>query len=220
MRRSIVIASLLLVTTTASQAQTPDTGSSRECFRGRPLPTCKSFWITEAGYAGRLTSGDEFRPSDGSSTSTPGGSLLATLELGYMWNVGPRLALGGGVGAGTFEGIYFAVKPRVRFWASPDVAIDLEPSIRLNQGPGTSRLGLDAAVSFQDRLGLFVQTSRVTVTTYSPEFGVVSTRVRPSIYGGVRLGSKLGVAGAVADGLGVLVVGILYVAACGSGGCD
>jgi hypothetical protein len=219
MHRSILVASLLLVTTTAGHAQTPDTTSSRECFRGRPLPNCTSFWITEAGYAGRLTSGNEFLSGDGSSTVTPGGSLMATLELGYMWNVTPRLALGGGVGAGTFEGIYFAVKPRVRFWATPDVAIDLEPSIRLNQGPGTSRLGIDAAVSFQDRLGLFVQASRVTVTTYSSQFGV-STRVRPSIYGGVRLGSKLGVAGAIADGLGVAVLAIVFVAACTSGGCD
>ena len=214
------VASLLLLASTAgAQAQDSSAAQSPECFRGRPRPRCRSFWITEAGYAARLVPLDGYRASDGSSTSVPGGSFLATLELGYLWNVGSRFALGGGVGAATLEGIAFSVKPRARYWLTPSVAIDLAPSVRLNRGPGTSRMSLEAAVTFQDRLGVFVQASRVRVYTYTLEDGAVSSRVRPSIYAGLRLGSKLGVAGAIADGLGVVLLAVVYAGVCG-GGCD
>ena len=26
-------------------------GQRARCFRGQPMPTCKSFWITEVGYS-------------------------------------------------------------------------------------------------------------------------------------------------------------------------
>ena len=72
-------------------AQQPAASTSSEfCFRGAPLPRCRWFAITEVGVAW-LGVGTQPDPVFADSRRR----VAATWNLGLMYNLGPRTALGG-----------------------------------------------------------------------------------------------------------------------------
>src|SRR5437762_6360603 len=73
----------LLFLAGAAAAQTPS--RTRDCYRGRPLPPCRSFWITEFGLLGRLNALPEPR-----TTVDP----FFRWEVGGMQNRNERTAFG------------------------------------------------------------------------------------------------------------------------------
>lgn len=62
--------------------QASDEPVTRNCFRGRPRPTCDRFWLTEVGAARSLN------PKRNNEQA------LYTWELGYMENVAEQHAVG------------------------------------------------------------------------------------------------------------------------------
>lgn len=137
-----------------ASAQQPDSGRTAVnpglCWRGRPLPKCRSFWLTEvsAEYAFasttthyRFNSGsfvNEFDQRDISSR------LLWT--VGPMFNTGPSRALGATVSAGPADqGLRLAIEARRRWWLAGSNAADVSAGLlRLGIQPQQSSGPTDA----------------------------------------------------------------------------
>jgi len=149
------------------------------CFRGRPLPNCRSFLLTEFDLA--LTEGS------------------VRWEIGAMHNIGSRSAVGGSLllrGAEN-DSSAFGAKIRFRHWLSRVVALDVSSGI-LVAGRGT-------APGFAGHVGLGVGdlvALSIEAETVPPDFEG-GKRIR--WFGGVRVGAQLGtVVGALA---GILFLG-------------
>src|SRR2546429_9638941 len=110
--KSIVLVALVagwLWHPTPVEAQEPSAPAKPHgCFRGRPLPHCSSFWITEFGIGARL-----------SSDRSAGGPLFGW-ELGGMKNQGRKNAFGAALFVeASGEGGGLGVRPRYRRWLDP-----------------------------------------------------------------------------------------------------
>lgn len=210
MSRLMVLGLLVLAAATTAAAQ------EGSCFRGRPLPDCRNFWVTDASYSVRL----ELRPRP-LDEYMPGEQFLPSVEFGGMRNLNRKVAVGASIGAGLLGGVYLTAKPRVRYWASPSVAVDLAPGLLLTGQPGgASRFMMDASIMFGDRIGITAQ-SFVLPVTVAPPSGPITSRKNLVTYLGVRLGSELGVAGAAGNALAFLgLIGAYIIACSGGGGCD
>ena len=192
-----------------AEGQKPAAG----CFRGGPLPACRSFWITEASYLIRLGGTPD------SYSYSVGGRYSASVDLGGMLNVSDRVAIGASASASALDGIQLAVKPRVRVWLSPNTSLDLAPGIVVSGDGGAHRFVGDASIMFQDRIGVTAQAYVLPTGTFYPD-GTSTVGHHLVVYTGVRLGSKLGVVGAGADALALLLAFGAYFIACGHNGCD
>jgi hypothetical protein len=99
--------------------------SAQACFGARPLPRCRSFWLTEFTLSGRLDPHPQTEDA------------AATLEVGYMTNVGGRSALGGALFLQGGEPVGgFGFRPRYRHWLGRQVSLDLAPGIVLKAVSG------------------------------------------------------------------------------------
>src|SRR5574342_764030 len=92
----------------------------RTCWRGRPLPHCAAFVVTDFAYLRRLNG-----PPDG-------GVMAVTGELGAMVNAGPRTAWGATAvkSLGT-ERSYVGLRLRYRHWLNDETSLDLAPGVTL-----------------------------------------------------------------------------------------
>jgi hypothetical protein len=183
----------------------------RGCFRGGPLPACRTFWITEAAYVARLTSRGEVFSNDFESVST-------SLELGPMVNVSPKVAVGASVSANVVSGVTLGVRSRIRYWVNPSTSLDFAPGLLVAGVPGPPRFIADLSLMYRDRVGATLQSFVLPTATYDP-LGGVTTGQRFVLYGGLKLGSKLGLLGAAADLLAIAIAIGAYVIAC-SNTCD
>jgi hypothetical protein len=132
-------------TTPAGDSSAP--AAPRACFRGRPLPRCRSFWITEAEGGLRLA-----------GPAAASGDLDARLgiELGWMRNLSPRTAIGGGLAAG-WDGVEFlSLRPRYRRWLTPVLALDVSPGVRWTPGR-IETVEARVAVSWNDLAGVWTE---------------------------------------------------------------
>jgi len=160
----------------------------RACFQPRPMPVCKSFYITEFGVQ--------------YFASQPPGihnqrRLLATWELGYMRNRSENDAVGGSVFLSTNDQANrMGVRGRYRRWVGGGVAVDVSPALILFESEenleGSGKLGaaLGAGVSLYDYVGINTQVEAV-------ESGV-------RFQAGVRLGGLPG----VISGIGLPLVAL------------
>jgi hypothetical protein len=148
------------------QALSPTRTPKPLCFRGRTLPNCRSFLLTEFDLA--LT--------DGSTR----------WELGAMKNVGSRSAIGGSLllrGAEN-DSSAFGVKARYRWWLSRALALDVSSGI-LVVGPGTAPgFAGHVGLGIGDLVGLSIEAE-----TVPPDFEG-GKRIR--WFGGVRVGAHVG----------------------------
>ncbi len=160
----------------------PTTGLGQDCFRGRPLPECRTFWFVEAGYDRSLTSGTRMD------------SFPFSWHLGPMWNVSTRAALGGGfLVGGDDTGVRVAMFGRFRYWATHDIGVDVGGGLFIaGSDERFSTMMLEAGVSLADWVGLFTRLE------YDPG------RARTDLHAGVQLSSTLGI-------LGSAVLGLAYV---------
>lgn len=196
-------------------AKAPAPARPHVCFRGRPLPRCSAFWITEFGLAARLT------PAEFAN------GPLYTWELGGMKNRGTRNALGAALFVeGSDEGGAWGLRPRYRRWLNPKTTLDLAPGIAIggdrNLTPGFSG---HVALNFAD---YFALTSTIRVArryeyvpaTLSPAGYPLSYTEVPSIraawFGGARLGALPGTIVGVAIPTAVIVT---FLIVCGRGAC-
>lgn len=104
---------------------------AQSCWRGRPLPACRSIWITESG------------PRVGAHEAFSNGHVGSASAVGLLVNRSPRAAVGAtldfstGSESGTFR---LAFVPRYRRWLSEAVALDIGAGIAF-LGEGTQAAG-------------------------------------------------------------------------------
>ena len=186
------------------------------CFRGRPLPTCKSFWIVEMqGYqplaqTTRLVSYSDGRPVEMTAFE---GSL--EWNVGHMVNVGPTFAIGGTLSVGSHggSGIFTGLKARARHWISEDLSLELAAGLLEAGGQYPSARGAtaDVRVNIRDQGAFFVRWDGVSLSgvqfpdaSYFDEGGF-----QQAISVGAAAGSVPALIGTGALGLGyVIVLGI------------
>jgi hypothetical protein len=172
----------------------PETGKA--CFRGRPLPECKEFWIVEE----RL----EFRANDINSLPYPASVNLA-IDLGHMFNITRRYAIGGSC--------YFAansnrnvegLRLRYRYWINRETSFDISPGIifagndECANPPSTKYPGLiiSAALGYKDLIAFNLTLERYALRN---NFGATNyPRSETVIYSGFTLGSYSALVGMVA----------------------
>jgi len=174
-------------------------------FRGAPLPEKKSFPLFQAGVLARF---DDAPNQDESK-------LSAVLDMGWMTNVSPKVALGGTVGvASDFTYSRIALKARLRRWLGDGTALDFAPGIFVPKkgtlfdsepDPNRGDMGFVGEVSFSAKdwfsLSYVVEvieanrTSHIQGSSFPSETDV-----------GHHLGMKAG------GGLGLAGVGVLLIA--------
>lgn len=182
--------------------------TGRTCFRGRPLPTCRHFWITEleatvAGPGNGRDSIPRFDPRDiprGVNRSFSG-------DVGYMTNRGPTRANGFLVHVGFDpEGVgRLAVKRRERVWAGKN-SWDFDA--------GILQLNTESVLPFMPHSVYGVTTGAAynfadfaAVTTHID--AVYTRQPRVATFAGVRLGSQ---PAAITSAAGAVLIGAFLIA--------
>ncbi|MCC6930473.1 MAG: hypothetical protein IT359_15915 [Gemmatimonadaceae bacterium] len=211
----VALCTLIGGASAVANAQDSTRAEPRLCWRGRPIPTCRTFVLTEIGYyavAAVTQRHYEYSYPDGSGGMVTYGyhddmaSPQLTTELGMMRNTGPRTALGGTllIGFGTGGGDV-GLKGRYRRWLSPSgMALDVGGGVisgTLQGQSGTVRgpgLTMDVALNAADYGALVVRTDIQRASGQSAR----------ALYGGVRLGSR-----PAAVGSAVLVAGFFALVA-------
>lgn len=157
---------------------------AQSCFRGRPLPTCTSFWITEFGVALGFT------------RDTP---AYYTWEFGWMVNRGERSALGATILLGAGGGGRVGLKPRLRHWLADGKAVEVSAGLLITSpGEGFGFTG-HVGLNLNDKVILAIQlevfehpSSPVPVFDFDPN--LITERPPSDLqarwYGGVKLGSQ------------------------------
>jgi hypothetical protein len=133
---------VLLVAALPATAQSP----APICFRGRPLPVCRAYLVTE-WFVGSIS--NQFAGSGFAGIDQYGPDDHLGLRGGLMANVTPRLAVGL-AGVVTTHGT--GVEPRVRYW-TPPYGVDLYGGYRWDDRRRHVNVGL--SVMLWDRFGFF-----------------------------------------------------------------
>jgi|SRR5689334_18750951 hypothetical protein len=127
-----------------------DSGARRDyrvCWRGKPLPQCDSFWLTEiSGEYAYASTQTHYSLGSGSNTysySQRDVSSQLLWTVGPMFNTSAARALGGTLSVGFVnEGSRIAVEARRRYWTSPGNAVDFSVgAIRMNAPPLPAQSG-------------------------------------------------------------------------------
>ena len=182
--------------------------NAQHCFRGKPLPKCKTFWITEFGYSLKL---DE-QPRRYQSSGT---NFYFTWEYGLMRNLNQKSALGAALFGGADDnGHRFGVKPRYRRWLDNSTGLDICAGVLFGgennqfspRFPGmTSHVGLN----FGDWLALtaHLEIIRLEVPPFErSQSGTTTTDV--AWYFGAKLGSYPGL---IAGIVGPIIAYIIFI---------
>ena len=160
---------------------------AQNCSRGRPLPTCKWFGITEFGYAYRID--QPLLPE----------SEYFTLALGVMANLDQRSAVGGTafLRLGTSG---WGFKARYRRWLSHGFSLEASPGILLLESGAQTGFTGEVAVNFRDWAAA------------TASFDAVSGRDSWTV--GIRLGSEPAIVAAVVGVIYVLAASCANAGTC------
>ncbi|MBN2227903.1 MAG: hypothetical protein JW763_11140 [candidate division Zixibacteria bacterium] len=174
-------------------AQTPEDRKG-PCFRGKPLPKCEVFWITECAVLYRL---DESGYDDWFK------QLYYNWEIGYMVNRNEQNAIGGAlliVHDDMIEDTRIGIKFRYRYWLNHRVGLDVNPGLlfggEYRESPGVQ---VSLAIMDQSMFG-----GNVIVEYYRYKGGANDF----AWYAGLRFGSTLG----IVAGIAIPVILVLIVA--------
>jgi hypothetical protein len=191
----------------ATGAEPPRVG----CFRGRPLPACKSFWITEmlgetplAQTTYRVQSGGYAYPIE---------SFEDQLEwnLGHMVNVSERYAVGGLLSAGTAGGSTLSgVKARGRRWLSEGLSLEVDAGLlRQDSYPSAANgVTLAARLNIRDQGAFYIRWDGIGLpeNPYPIPGSYDPGGFQQAFSVGAGLGSIPALVGTGALGLGVLLL--------------
>jgi opacity protein-like surface antigen len=173
----------------AVMATSPLATAGPLCWRGKPLPDCETFVLTELGVYARL---------DDDATNAADNPLYFTLDLGLMKNIAPVAAVGlTAYGSAGDSHARVGARLRYRRWLSRDTSVDLAPGVIVygsedggytHQAPG---FVLGTSLNWRDwvALGLEVEHSRYRIVGYTPGPFAAPERVSDTTW---RLGGKLG----------------------------
>lgn len=201
-------------------AQEPDeAGPQIGCFRGRPLPACKTFWLIELqGYKPLAQTTRTITYSDGNPVSVR--AFEGTLEwnAGHMINLTPSFAVGGllSIGPRGGSGAFAGLKARARHWLSEDLSVELTGGLleAASQYPSGRGATADVRINIRDQGAFFVRWDGVSLGAREQvEPGYVDERgFQQAISIGAAAGSWPAVIGTGALGLGYVIVLGLFLA--------
>jgi hypothetical protein len=183
-------AAILASISLATGALAPQAASAQTCFRGRPAPTCASFFLTEAEV--------------GVMVAPEAGGRLG-VDVGFMRNIGTRSAIGGTIAAGyTFvDGYndfgYISLRPRYRYWLSHTTSIDVGPGLQWTPN-GDTRIEARVAFTYRDLVGGWTELHH-DVERSSPVTWLVGAKA------GAQAGIITYIAGALTLGVLALMLG-------------
>ena len=134
LRTVIVFACALIPIAIGAQSDTAARAPAPRCWRGKPLPQCRSFWITEmAGEYAFVTTKTNYRLTFGShveAISKADDSAQLLWRIGPMFNTAPSRAIGVTLSAGTvIEGGREAIELRRRRWISAEQSVDFSAGV-------------------------------------------------------------------------------------------
>lgn len=192
------------------------------CWTARPLESCRTFFVAEAGaYTALASTRYTRRGFDGQVTRSMHLTGHAGWEVGVMRNVSSRDAVGAAVLAGAdANGERIALKGRYRRWMRGNSAMDVGAGLMFArraepyadpQTPGNLHVPVagitgDVALGLTDWVGVSVRGDLLVDQDGEPA---------NAVYGGVKLGTRPGVVATVLP----LVLGVAaYLVFAGSGG--
>jgi hypothetical protein len=183
-RLAILTVSLLIAGELA-----PATAAAQTCFRGRPEPTCASFFLTEA-------EGGLVVPLGGGGTGARVG-----VDVGFMHNIGSRSAIGATIAGGAYlggqESGFVSLRPRYRYWFSPTMSLDVGPGVQWTPGR-IERIEARAAFTYRDLFGVWTEVDL--------DWGQGST----AWLVGAKTGAQAGIVSYIAGAITLGVLAILY----------
>src|SRR5947207_1678502 len=129
LRTAIVLACALIPIASGAQSDTSARAPLPRCWRGKPLPQCRSFFITEmAGEYTFVTAKTNYTLPFGNhveARSTADESAQLLWRIGPMFNTAPSRAMGVTLSAGAVnEGGREAEEVGRRGWISTEQAVD------------------------------------------------------------------------------------------------
>lgn len=141
--KTIRPAALLVLTLAApcfAQADSVTKPKPRLCWRGKPAPSCGSFWVTEFGYDVVLSRTQTRVVEDVGLGGGPNSYDVPDFESHLAWTVGPMFntspttAIGGTLSVAPMNsGARVAVEGRRRWWILDGMAFDLSAgAVRLD----------------------------------------------------------------------------------------
>ncbi|MCI0695967.1 hypothetical protein L0337_28705 [candidate division KSB1 bacterium] len=193
----------------------------------KPLPTCRTFPITEFGLNYRVSSQPVFEKitfRDGSITDhsayRPDQQLYITSDLGFMRNLSPCYALGASnfVGFGDDSNLRGGLKLRMRRWFTNGTRLDVSPGILLWDSnwqfsrPGfTGNMDLKFKEWFALSLLVEYRRARGEVPPFDNYRYVTKTAHDIVIYIGMKAGSYAGLIGHGVAGVVAGVAGLMHL---------
>jgi len=194
-RRAIVVACALIPIVAGAQSDTAARAPMSRCWRGKPQPHCRSFWITEmAGeYAFAatktnytLTLGSHVEPRSKADESA---QLL--WRVGPMFNTSPSRAIGVTLSGGTvIEGGREAIELRRRRWLGGGQGLDISAGALRMDIPKSPQRPTGAAYGLTT--GIYLVNGDLIHVDGHADFVIASNRLR----GGATVGGGLGSFGA------------------------
>jgi hypothetical protein len=178
--KTLWVPGLLVVGALCAPALLP----AQACFRGRPQPACRSFWLTEAEAGTALV-----------GRNRPSGNLRLGIEVGWMHALGQRSAIGGGIAAVYDQSAYASLRPRYRRWLSGTWALDLSPGIRWTPGR-IETVEARLALSWRDLGGVWTEVDGDLLGSGGIRW-----------LAGIRSGGQVGIGSYVVG----VIVGAIYV---------
>ncbi len=204
---------LLLLASAATAGDHDSTRVGRFFWRGRPLPECRSFLITEFGAHYLLNRDAQPYRQRG---------LFLTVDLGYMKNRNERSAIGGLVhlGAGG-DWVGFGPGVRYRRWLAQDIASDLTVGVDVlgsvdpGGGFGAAAPWAEIGISTADIFTFTLRGQHWTGTIEPMRLdGTLAPKGVTTWHLGVKGGSYLGAAGGVGF---VVLIAVVIVALSATG---
>lgn len=195
---------------------------SKSCWRGKPLPACNQFLLTEIGFYRRFLrpSAIVTVPTTGTGQSTPFSYELrpskdfVSIEVGGMKNIGSRSALGGSVNFVKLDasgGV--GAKVRYRRWLTPDgFAIDVGAGIESR--PDEAFFGSSQHFGFTSEIAINASDYVSIVTRL--DMIRIDGNSKPALSLGIRPGSKPALA--TAGGIAALYATVLAIFLFGGAG--
>lgn len=200
-------------------------GPASLCFKARPRPWCKSFLLTEANFYYRLYPTIDFEAAvtghggfgsrnTGPSVDTP---WYLSADIGWMWNLSTRSAVGGSIFAGYefgWENYQYGLRGRYRWWLGSGSSLGASAGVVYGSYAG---IGKDPGFTGRLTLSLWDTLLLSAALDYVPVYVTEDGRYysdEPTGYGerfyvGASSGSRLGIVSyAVAGLLALMALGM------------
>lgn len=208
LKAAITLACAVIPIASGAQSDTSAKAPSPLCWRGKPLPACRSFFLTEmAGEYAFATTRTNYTLTFGSQVekrSVADETPQLLWRIGPMFNTGPSHAIGVTLSAGTVnEGGREAIELRGRRWIDVGQALDVSAGALRMDIPKSPEHPTGAGYGLTT--GIYLLGGDLIHVDAHVDLVLTNNRVR----GGVTAGGGLGGFGAVG---GTVLLAALAVA--------